>query len=146
MTTNSRFRFSSSSKSHLNCADFLQQLPGFGQVSWDLNMVFQPPCVGINAYTAPVSQFEASPPTSFVSNIFIEAIQNPPQGYSIIQVSLSAPCASVILTIWFHNSKNSHGVVVGELIGNGLLLNITSGNKYGQIITTVDVRDIGTGI
>jgi len=69
-------------------------------------MLLEPACSTINAYTIPVSQFQKTAPTSFVSNIFVKAIQNQPQGYSIIEVHNVSP---------FHSNGSLPHICVNEI-------------------------------
>jgi len=101
--------------------DFDLPLPGVGRVSWTRELAFDPTCVDVNVYSVAVSQFQKEDDTTFVSNIFVKAIESEPTGYSIVE--------------------NSHGVIVGQLIGDGLLIELTNGGHKAHIITTATDAD-----
>jgi hypothetical protein len=65
------------------------QLPGVGRVAWSRNLAFKPSCVDVNVYSVAVSQFQKEGETTFVSNIFIKAIENEPEGYSVVEVHVA---------------------------------------------------------
>lgn len=52
-------------------------------------MAFDPTCVDVDLRAIAVSQFKVEGDTTFVSNIFVKAIESKPEGYSIIEVLCS---------------------------------------------------------
>jgi hypothetical protein len=65
-----------------------------GEVSWNRQLALNPTCVDVDVYSVAVSQFKKDESTTFVSNIFVKAIQRLPEGYSIIEVPPLPPLPS----------------------------------------------------
>jgi hypothetical protein len=74
-----------------------------GRVSWTRELAFDPTCVDVNVYSVAVSQFQKEGDTTFVSNIFVKAIESEPKGYSIVEV----PHLHIYLTLSFDDLPDS---------------------------------------
>ncbi|ELR11591.1 uncharacterized protein ACA1_258530 [Acanthamoeba castellanii str. Neff] len=87
-------------------------IPGTASIAWDDTLQLSPDCVDLTTYSVPAAQLFKEEETTFVANIFVKTITNNAEGYEF---------------------ENSHDVVVGQLIGDGLFIQLEADGEQAKI-------------
>lgn len=90
------------------------------QVMWS-NVQFDPGCVDVKAYAVSAAALKVAKKEHFFSDMYARTIEVEAEGYSIIKVLmlLALPLQPTDFP-W----QNNHGVVVAQLIGDGVVLTL----------------------
>jgi hypothetical protein len=103
-------------------AKILLQVTPNGKLLWSV-VRFEPFCMDIEAYSVAASRYKRAKRQHFFSDIYARTLEVEAEGYAVIEVTIrSKHDAWHDLLTTLSPFQNEYGVIVGQLIGDGILL------------------------